>query len=252
MLGYDALPMTEPSNYRFVPGRTSQVSEYFRLLAKADAVVCISDYSRESILDRLRRDRALTTNVAHPGGDHVKIKAPRARTSGEPITFVRLGTLEERKRPLEILAAFKAVRALGVDAEITFIGSPSASNESINESLRTAVAQGIGVTWVRGADDAQVQNIISDADVFLSIGVEGYGIPVLEAIRLGTPVAYHGIQPAAEIMEGRGATRVPGESIDELTQSMIHLAESPPRNVEPEAVPTWSKFVKSVVEAASE
>jgi hypothetical protein len=98
MIGYDALPMTEPSNYRFVPGRARYVSEYFRLLAKADVVVCISDYSREEILNRLRRDRSLITTVAHPGGDHVDVREPQIKLSTSPVKFVRLGTLEERKQ----------------------------------------------------------------------------------------------------------------------------------------------------------
>ena len=32
MIGYDALPQTEPANYRFVPGTAAWVSEYFRRL----------------------------------------------------------------------------------------------------------------------------------------------------------------------------------------------------------------------------
>jgi hypothetical protein len=49
MIGYDALPMTEPGNYRFPPGVAANASEYFRLLASTGALVCISEYSREEI-----------------------------------------------------------------------------------------------------------------------------------------------------------------------------------------------------------
>lgn len=72
MIGYDTLPMSEPANYRFKPGTAAWVSEYFRYLATADSVVCISEYAREQILGRLRRDPASRTSVAHPGGDHLK------------------------------------------------------------------------------------------------------------------------------------------------------------------------------------
>ena len=47
MIGYDTLPMTEPANYRFTPGASAWVSEYFRLLAGADAVVAAADRARE-------------------------------------------------------------------------------------------------------------------------------------------------------------------------------------------------------------
>ena len=137
MIGYDALPMTEPANYRFRPGSSAWVSEYFRHLATADAVVCISDWSRDAILGRLRRDPALPITVAHPGGDHLAVRAPIAQ---ERPVFARLGTLEARKRPVEIAEAFReAVASGGLDAELLFIGGASASDDAINRAIRAQV-----------------------------------------------------------------------------------------------------------------
>jgi len=105
MIGYDTLPMTEPANYRFKPGTESNVSRYFRLLATADSVVCISAYARESIWSRLRRDRSLPCTVAHPGGGRVMV-VPGATSKFErvdsfrPVRFCRVGTMEARKSPV--------------------------------------------------------------------------------------------------------------------------------------------------------
>ena len=254
MIGYDALPMTQPGNYRFVPGMGSWASEYFRLLASVDSVVCISDWTRQQILDRLRRDRTLVTTVAHPGGDHIEVRA-RATANAIP-RFLRVGTMEARKRPIEILRAFTTAIDQGVQAELMYVGNPNSSSQSVNEEVLGAIAQGYPVTWIQGASDAEVYEHMSAADVFLSIGVEGFGIPVLEAIRLGTPVVFNGVQPAGELMRAKGAQQL--EQADEagLLAAFHDFANGEQRErltleLEPLSVPTWRAFALGVANVAT-
>ena len=255
MIGYDTLPQTHPANYRFVPGSAVWVSEYFRWLSTIESVVCISEYAQTSILDRLRRDRTLATTVAHPGGDHLAIRAGNPPADGEPTRFIRVGTMEARKCPQEILAGFRAARAAGANAELVFVGRASSSDDAINDDIRLAIRQGLPVTWIEHAADEQVHDIINGGSAFLSIGIEGYGIPVLEAIRLGTPVLYDGIQPAGDLMAGRGAQRVAAGAVDELAQMFTHYSEPGAlaglqADLTPAAVPTWASFARGVVAAA--
>ena len=253
MVGYDALPMTEPGNYRFPPGVAANASEYFRLLASTDALICISDYSRQMILKRLRRSKYLITTIAHPGGDHVEIRRSREKDASKPAQFLRLGTMEARKMPLEILRAFLAIRDSGVDARLTYVGAPSSSYEWINEELRAAVGRNVGFTWITQASDREVVNVMRESDVFLSFGTEGYGIPVLEAIRQGMPVLFGGIQPAAELMRNQGAIDCGEPSQDSIQTALSHYSdrtamETAVRAVNPQAVPTWRDFARGVVE----
>jgi glycosyltransferase involved in cell wall biosynthesis len=255
MVGYDTLPMSEPANYRFVPGGAARVSEYFRLLTTVDSVVCISAYARDAILGRLRRDPALAISVAHPGGDHLPVRAP---APADRTTFLRLGTMEARKRPVEILDAFlAAVDRHGLAADLVYVGGPSASDEAINARVRSAVASGAPVRWIEGAADPEVHDLVHRASGFLSLGTEGYGIPALEAIRLGTPVLYDGIQPAAELMEGHGARRIPGLDHEGLVGTFVQYGEPGALDglrdqVAPDAVPTWADFAAAVARAVRE
>jgi alpha-1,2-rhamnosyltransferase len=254
MIGYDTLPMSEPANYRFKPGTAAWVSEYFRHLATSDSVVCISDYARDSILGRLRRDPALPISVAHPGGDHLDVRPPAQ--PARPV-FARLGTLEARKRPIEILRAFlSAVASAGLDAELLFIGNRSASDEGINRAIRTAIDDGAPVRWVEGASDSEVYDQVQHSSAFLSIGTEGYGIPVLEAIRLGTPVLFDGVQPAGDLMVGHGARRIDGISADGLGAAFRKYASpdalgSLRAELDPAAVPAWRDFAQGVAWAVA-
>lgn len=259
MVGYDTLPMSEPANYRFRPGVAAWASEYFRLLATSASVVCISDVARDSILSELRRDPLLPITVAHPGGDHIPIRSADLEHE-RPITpavFARLGTLEARKHPVEIAAAFREARDRHeIDAELLFIGSHSHSDEAINRAIRDQVTRG-GVRWIEGASDAEAHSLVGDSSAFLSIGVEGYGIPVLEAIRLRTPVLFAGVQPAAELMVGRGARHIQATDHKALVeafrvwsdqQTLAGLAAE----LDPTVVPTWRDFASGVANAVAE
>ena len=257
MIGYDALPMTDPANYRFTPGSAPLVSEYFRLLTVVDSVVCISDYSRESILHRLRRHPSLKTVVAHPGGDHVAVSGGAVRgEQGSPVTFLRVGTMEARKHPVEIVRGFQAARAGGTEARLVFVGAPSASDFSINRAIEEAVENDDAIQWIRGASDDEVARWQQDADVFLSFGIEGYGIPVLESIRRGTPVLFGGVQPAGDLMISHGSRRVDStESEVEAMASMFEAYSRPEEcsallgELDPSAVPSWRDFTVAVAQA---
>lgn len=245
MIGYDVLPMIEPANYRFPPGRAAWVSEYFRMLAVSDAVACISDYSMRGIIDRLRRPATKTTVVAHPGGDHLPIRdgLPPQRT-----TFIRVGTMEARKMPVEILEAFTSATDSGLQADLVYVGTASASDQSINQAIASAIDSGYPVRWIQGAADHEVYDLIQRSTAFLSFGVEGYGIPVLEAIRVGTPVIFGGEQPAGRLMDGRGSFDV-GHTQPIAADFTVNTAQLT-ATLRPDEVPTWSDFASAVAELA--
>jgi len=244
MIGYDVLPMTHPGNYMFTPGTLANVSEFFRLVASTDTLICISDYAKDSIMETLRRDPNKITTVAHPGGDHIPIhtKKPKSSTT---TSYLRLGTIEARKAPLEILEAFERAVTEHPDREIElhFVGKPASVDIYLNDAIEQAIAKGLPIRWTQGATDQEVTQIVRDSDLFLSYGIEGYGIPVLESIQMGTPVLFDGIQPAAEIMESHGAHRFPLEQV--FNHQVGHLVNESDQA----RVPTWEDYVDQVVKS---
>lgn len=242
MIGFDALPMSDPYSYKFTPGTLATVSEYFRLIATTDILMCISDFTKNEALNFLRRDQSLVTTVVHPGGDHVppEIKQPNQENQGKR-TYLRVGTMEARKQPVEILQAFlNSPAAMENTAVLHFVGAPARVDVDINFAIEQAIEAGHPVRWTTDASDEVTTHMIREADVFLSYGREGYGIPVLEAIQLGTPVFYGGVQPAAEIMQGHGASPAP---INEV----FNLPIPAPITSEDQAnVPRWADFARSV------
>ena len=256
MIGYDALPMTQPQNYRFRPGSAADVSEYFRLLVDADAVVCISAFTRHTLIEVLGRDPARVTTIAHPGGDHALAGARTAlgepRSASQPPLFLRVGTLEARKSPVEITEAFRRMNMTGLIAELVMVGRPSASDEAVNAAVSRVVDEGVGVTWIQDAGDEEIHELMQQADAFLSFGTEGYGIPVLESLAVGTPVLFGGIQPAAELMVGYGAHRVLEAGDPDLAAAFKKWSDRDKladltNQIDQSRIPTWRDFVRGVV-----
>ena len=181
------------------------------------------------------------------------IEEPRIPRSGEPVRFLRVGTMEARKSPLEIVRAFLQAREAGSDVRLTYVGARSSSYEWMNQELMAAEGRDLGFTWLTQASDEDLVSIMSECDVFLSFGTEGYGIPVLESIRRGTPVLFGGIQPAAELVQGLGAVDC-GEPTQENIRAMFEkfadrsVIEEARRMVDPQAVPTWADFARGVVQ----
>ena len=239
MIGFDALPMSDPYNYKFTPGTLATVSEYFRLIATTNILLCISDFTREQAESFLRRSGNLSTFVIHPGGDHVPLASNRSL--GNPVTYLRLGTMEARKQPVGILQAFlESDAAKNESAVLHFVGAPARVDVEINFAIERAIAGGAPVRWTTDASDHMATEFIMESDVFLSYGREGYGIPVLEAIRLGTPVFFDGVQPAADLMEGHGAFRVPIDQVfNEPVPPSITAADQ-------DSVPRWSDFSREI------
>ena len=259
MIGYDALPMTQPQNYRFRPGTAADVSEYFRLLVDATSVVCISEFTKEDVTNVLGRNPQAVTTIAHPGGEHefadYEPRSPRVVSeehSSQGPMFLRVGTLEARKSPVEIARAFQKMNQSRIVAQLVMVGRPSASDDSINDAITDIVSQGVGVTWIEEAGDDQIHELMRRADAFLSFGTEGYGIPVLESLSVGTPVLFGGIQPAAELMVDAGTQRILDSNDVQLDGVLAEWADADrlrglASQIDDAKIPSWRDFVHGVV-----
>jgi len=253
MIAHDILPMSHPENYRLVPGTGGWASQYFRYVGAADFLICTSEVATNDVYTRLRHSSSKPILVAPLGGDHVPI---RQGTPPDRPRFVRLGTLEGRKMPLEIVAGYRRALEQGLDAELVFIGNASASSAANNRAVQGAIDDGLPVTWIRKASDDEVQEQVTHASALLSLGVEGYGITVVEAIRLGCPVLYWGVQPTGTIMDGKGAQLIDGSSTEGISEMFLQYSQAAKleqlrSQIDVSAVPRWSDFAHTVAQACA-
>ena len=205
-----------------------------RSLKLADAVVCVSETTRVSLLERYEIDPARVHTV-HNGGDHVdRVTAPDRATVqwldalGLPKDYVLYaGALERRKNLGLLVRACERLRREGRRPTLVVAGQDGYGSEEIKAELARAKEGGLDVRSLGHLADPVFYELIRRAGTFVYPSrYEGFGLPPLEAMRLGVPtiVARAGALP--EIC-GDGALLVDPDDEVELAMQLQKLSDDP-------------------------
>ena len=157
-----------------------------RSVEKASVVAANSEFTRKELLrfhPGLPAGRIAVVPCGVDAADAAKAPAvPRERR----LLFV--GSVEPRKNLKNLVAALELLAGRGVRVPLTLAGPAGWKNRETNELLaRSAVAE--DVRRAGFVDDAELRRLYAgSAALVLPSVYEGFGLPVLEAIREGTPV----------------------------------------------------------------
>jgi len=150
-----------------------------REVAIADAIVCVSESTRRDLLEFYDVDptRAVTIHsglAPAPAGEPV---------DGLPSRYVLfVSTIEPRKDLGTLLDAFEQVRD-DLDVALVVVGKIGWKSESIQPRLRTR-----GVVHLDYLRPSQLATVYERAAAFVFPSIyEGFGFPLLEAMRHGIP-----------------------------------------------------------------
>src|SRR3954464_13087858 len=161
------------------------------LAARASALVC----DAEAVRDDLARAWGVAATVVALGVLDTPTPQPSAHAARPYLLFV--GALEPRKGPDVLAEAYARARGRGLDADLVVVGDG-----------RLAV-DGAGVRRLRAAPDSELAALYAGAvAVVAPSGMEGFGLPPVEAAALGTPSVVSDLPVFAETL-GDGALRVP-------------------------------------------
>jgi glycosyltransferase involved in cell wall biosynthesis len=129
--------------------------------------------------------------VAPLGHDMPKRNDGALSNSIRPPYFLILGTIEPRKNHLLLLTLWRElVRRNGEKSpQLVVVGRRGWECEQVVDLLERCAAIHPHLIERNNADDSEVASIISSATALLMPSfAEGFGMPVLEALSLGTPV----------------------------------------------------------------
>lgn len=225
---HDLIFERHPELYAAVDRRIYRAK--FRSAARrARVVVAASEETRRDLVERYGVDAAkirIVYQVCHPAfrapRDPAAEDALRARL-GLPATFVlQVGTIERRKN---LLLTARAVAALeGV--HLVAVGRPTAYAREVEAFARVGGLAG-RLRLLRGLTMPEIATLYRLATVatYPSI-VEGFGIPVLEAMTSGTPAVTTrgGVFPE---VGGDAAVYVDPRDPEELRAALARLLSDP-------------------------
>jgi Glycosyl transferases group 1 len=211
----DALPALKPWLF---PGRHQGVTDgYFQLISGLDHVAFISQEARDQVESRLRHRPFDNGLVATPGADGLP---PTSDPHLVGSHFVVVGTLEPRKRTGLVLQAMREVARTGSDLPVVVIGAPGSDTATI-EILEDPPAH---LTWLRRAHDQEVATQVASARAMIFVGAdEGFGLPPLEAMKLGCPVIVSRDLPSLRDLPPFGQIRLSVVTVDSVAAAVRAL-----------------------------
>jgi glycosyltransferase involved in cell wall biosynthesis len=253
---HDLIPITHPEFCR--AGEAGRhAARMLNLLSMGAGLVCNSEDTLENLrrfaaARHLRMPETVVAPLASPD-------LPDARETTSPLAapyFVMLGTIEARKNHLLLLHLWREMAATaGAIPHLVIIGQRGWECENVIDMLeRCEALQGI-VHELTDCSDTELARYLHHARALLFPSfAEGFGLPLMEAIAMGTPVIASDLPVFREIADGVpdyvNSLDGPGwlATVHEYTAGVGGRRQAQLERMTGFAVPTWSDHFANVQE----
>ena len=215
VLSADIMPEVEPN--RFV--------RYLGLVKHADVLAGISVSAAQEFRGFV--EALPTQGLSGPRVVSCPLATDASATQAGPVQetdepeILAVGSHEPRKNHLAVLHAAEVLWREGLRFRLRFIGGSGWTTMAFDRWLQVLLDAGRPVLVERALDDEHLWPAYRRArfTVFPSLH-EGYGLPVVESLTLGTPVIATGYGSVAELAEDGGLLLVDPRSDDDLVAAM--------------------------------
>src|ERR1700741_1374950 len=199
---------------------------------RADAIIGPSQNIKAEVCEHLKIDDSKITVIPEaprssfwqvPIAETVAVRR-RLNIGDDFILFV--GTIEPRKNLLTLVRAFAEVlRNRACETQLVLAGSEGWLTGELHDFLRTAeVSERVRFAGYLADDDLRA--LYSSCRIFVYPSLyEGFGLPLLEAMRCGAPVITSNIPSIRETV-GDAALLVSPTDVHELAGSLMQLIEN--------------------------
>ena len=233
---HDVIPFT----FREAMGRFTNLFLYkpgIRLACRLnDVIATVSEFSKQDIAAKVgvSRDkiRVIPNGLREPNPpDEALDRALDARWGLEEGFILNVGGIHERKNIPRLVQAFaRLVRQHGYPGKLLITGNVSGAPYQIRMKKvcdAAVTAEGVEdrVVFTGFIPDTELDSLLRRADLLIYPSLyEGFGIPVLEAMQVGTPVVTSNVTAMPEVAGG-AALLIDPHSVDEMVEAMRRLLE---------------------------
>ena len=195
-----------------------------RLLRRADLLLAVSEATAQDAVRYARVDAQRVRVVFEAAGPGFAPKpmarrAVKQRWGLDPGYLLFVGALDVRKDPSSLLGAFEAARLVNPDLELVIAGDPGPQ----------APRSMPGAKMIGRVTESELADLYSAAGCFVFPSrYEGFGLPCLEAMACGCPVAGFRNSSVLEVVDGAGQLVEDGDA-PALGQAAASMAAAPDR-----------------------
>lgn len=212
---------------------TKFISQMPLIISSIDMIITVSEWSKKDIM-RVFNVPENKIAVTHLAADDMfmpidKLKSLdfiKERYNINQNIILYLGGFSPRKNVKSILVAFSMIKDnLSKDYKIVIIGSAKDDHQFL---IKLSHSLGIGdrVFFTGYVPYEDLPYFYNAADVFVYPSLyEGFGLPVLEAMKCGTPTISSNVSSIPEVA-GDGAILINPFDTEELAKSMEEVLES--------------------------
>jgi glycosyltransferase involved in cell wall biosynthesis len=250
---YDLLPFTHPEF--FVADAPQEIiNGYTRVVRMARNVAFISSWTRDAYYRRLlRKTSSLPGPVLRLGSDGLGDRPSGTLSRSRRPKFTVIGTIEPRKNHALILEVFESLLHKIEGLQLVFLGQMGWVEPALAERIQSMAAGGCpGFEYHSSpSDDLIRQHVLGSwATIYIS-AAEGFGLPPVESLWLGTPVIASDAIPSLDAIGSEGVHIVDPVNEPNLKEAVLaFLEESYADRKRDEAMgltlPTWQSFAREV------
>lgn len=200
-------------------------------LRRADKIIAVSEFTKNEIIKYYKINSDKVDFFLNAVSDEFlmqaqnmtdeKIKAAKEKYNLPEKYILYLGTFQPRKNLPMLIEAFVLVKLTGVKLVLAG-GKGNNYDKNIDKFIKN-YNLGQDIIFPGYIDEKDKAAVMAGAQVFCFPSLyEGFGIPILEAISAGVPVAASDIAPHQEIADGAAVFFNP-QVAGELSQKLLEL-----------------------------
>jgi len=285
LVAYDLIPLIYSQEYlptplqafrstpgKFLPFKKALRAAYYRgryrlhyqNFRKADQIIAISKHTAKSVEELLGVDsKKITTIPLAPVFNTDRALMPKSMPdSSKPFLFY-IGATDARKRVQDLVDAYNILRGRGYDIHLVLAGKELGKVRKIpNSDIRHSIQQspyGKDIVTLGYVNDQEKLWLYQNALAFVFPTLhEGFGLPVLEAMKNGCPVVSYDNSSIPEV-SGSVARLVPTRDITAIVNEVAgiyddatlqdELRKQGPRQA---LKYSWNAYIKSLFKAIQE
>lgn len=257
-IGFDCIPITtaEVSG----PGMPGAFSKYLAALGAFRSIATISSAATTEYTGWRRmlggaglpgpavETVALPSRTERMSPETVERTASELGLAGKTVVL-GVGSHEPRKNHLALLTACELAWRKGREFTLVLVGGNAWDDDEFQTLVRDLRRKGRAISLLSGVDDEVVWSLYGLArfSVFCSLN-EGFGLPVVESLSIGTPVLTSDFGSMRELGEGHGALVVDPRDVRAMSREITRLLDDDELILRLEAetsslpVPTWDDY----------